>query len=73
MLDAKETELVLDKFFKECWRYWKLKGHTERQSFIHALNDIQTLKRNPYDPNGDFLDIATKQKFIEYRRMDLRY
>lgn len=73
MLNAKETEEVLDKFFKECWRFWKLRGETERQSFMNALKDIQTLKRNPYDPNGDWLDESTKQKFIQYRKMDLRY
>ena len=73
MLSAKETEEILDKFFKECFRFWKLRGETERQSFMNALKDIQTLKRNPYDPNGDLLDDAVKHKFIQYRKMDLRY
>ena len=71
MLTAQETEKVLDKFFRECWRFWKLRENTDRQSFENALKDTRNLKHNPYVPTGDLLDEEAKQKFIRYREMDL--
>lgn len=71
MVDAKETERILDKFFKECFNFWKLQGNTSRQSFENALKDIRDIKRDPYVPTGDLLDEEAKQKFIRYREMDL--
>lgn len=71
MLTAKETEKVLKKFFLECWRFWKLRGNTERQSFENALEDVKRLKHDPYVPTGDLLNEEAKQKFIRYREMDL--
>ena len=71
MVDAKETERILDKFFRECWKYWKLKGNTDRTSFENALEDVRRLKHDPYVPTGDLLDEEAKNKFIHYREMDL--
>jgi len=71
MIDAKETEKILDKFFRECWRFWRLRGNTSRQSFENALKDIRNIKHNPYVPTGDLLNEEAKQKFIHYREIDL--
>lgn len=71
MLTERETELILDKFFGECFRYWKMQGYEERSAFEHALDDIKRLKHDPYVPVGKPIDLGTKAKFIHYREMDL--
>ena len=71
MIDAKETEIILNQFFGECVVFWRHNGKTDRESFENALNDIKSINCNPYEPHGDLLDIETKQKFIEYIEMDL--
>ena len=71
MIESKETEIILNQFFGECINFWKHNGKTGRESFENALNDIKSINRNPYEPHGDLLDVETKQKFIEYRTMDL--
>lgn len=71
MLTAQETKVVLEKFFNECFRYWKTCNLDDRDAFEYAINDIKRLKRNPYVPSGDEIDLVTKEKFIKYREMDL--
>lgn len=71
MLGAKETEAILEKFFNECLRYWKMQNLEARDAFEHALKDVERVKRNPYVPSGDELDTVAKIKFITYREMDL--
>ena len=71
MVNAKETERILDKFFKECFNFWKRQGNTDRRSFENALKDIKNIKCDPYTPTGDLLNEEIKQKFIRYREIDL--
>ena len=71
MLTAVETQLVLEKFFGECFRYWKMQGYEERSAFEHALADVKHIKRDPYSPVGKQIDLSVKEKFIHYREMDL--
>lgn len=71
MLTAKETEKIMDKFFHECFRYWKTQKYDERTAFEYALDDVKSLKHDPYVPTGKQLDIETKNQYIKYREMDL--
>lgn len=71
MLTAKETEIIMDKFFGECFRYWKMQNYEERKAFEYALDDIKNMKRDPYVPTGKLLDIEAKNQYIHYREMDL--
>lgn len=71
MLSKIKTEIILDKFFSECFRYWKMQGKDEKDAFKCALNDALQLSHDPYVPTGDKIDAETKLKFIHYREMDL--
>lgn len=71
MLNEKETEAILDKFFGECFRYWKMQGNEERVAFEYALDDVKRVTSNPYVPTRMPIDLGAKAKFIHYREMDL--
>lgn len=71
MLTAQETQIVMEKFFNECVRFWKSTGLDDRNAFEYAIKDARNLKRNPYVPSGDEIDLVTKEQFIKYREMDL--
>ena len=71
MLDANKTQAILERFFNDCLCFWKRTGSDERQAFEYALDDVKTLKHDPFVPAGDLLDPVAKEKFIKYREMDL--
>lgn len=71
MLTVKETELVIDKFFNECLRYWKMQLNDERKAYEYAIDDIERMKHDPYVPKGDLIDVPTKEAYVKYRKMDL--
>ena len=71
MLDAHKTQIALEKFFKDCFNYWKRTGSDERQAFEYALDDVKNAKRDPFTPAGQLLDPIAKANFIRYREMDL--
>lgn len=73
MLSKQETQLVLEKFFKDCNNYWLRSGYCkdEREAFVNALDDIKTLRRDPFSPSGEELDYEAKAEFIKYRKQDL--
>ena len=71
MLTEKETEIVLEKFFNECLRYWTMQGFNAREAFENALDDVRNVKSNPYVPTKSPIDLGVKAKFIHYREMDL--
>ena len=71
MLNAHDTEIVMDHFFKDCLNFWRRSTNDEREAFEKALNDIKDITTDPFDPFGKKLDVETKNKFIKYREMDL--
>lgn len=71
MLNERETELVLDHTMIDCRKFWERQGYDEREAFIKALEEIEEMTTDPFSPCGEKLDVATKKKFIEYRKMDL--
>ena len=71
MVNAHDTQKILECFFNDCYKYWLRNGYEERESFELALNDIRAVKRNPFVPCGDELDLEVKEKFIHYKEMDL--
>lgn len=72
MLTAKETQLILEKFFNDCLRFWSKDLRLNRyQTFEKALDDTKHILTDPYSPKGDKLDEETRIKFIQYREMDL--
>ena len=71
MLTATETQLVLEKFFGECFRYWRMQGFEEKEAFSNALDDVRNVKSDPYMPTRNPIDLEVKEKFIRYREMDL--
>ena len=71
MLNAHETQLVMENFFKNCLNFWRRSTNDEREAFKNALNDTRRIMTDPFSPCGDRLDVETKNKFIKYREMDL--
>lgn len=71
MLNERETQIILEAFFKECFNRWKGVGYDERKAFEFALSDVEFLDRDPFSPYGNELDQETKEKFIKYRKQDL--
>ena len=71
MLNERETQLVMENFFRECQNFWRRTINDEREVFAKALKDVSRITTNPYSPCGDKLDEKTKNKFIKYREIDL--
>ena len=71
MLNGKETELALEYAMRDNRRFWERQGYDEREAFIKALEEVEEMTTDPSSPCGEKLDISTKTKFIEYRKLDL--
>ncbi len=71
MLNAHETQLAMEHFFKDCLNFWRRNTNDERVAFEKALNDTKGITTDPFSPCGKKLDVETKMKFIKYREMDL--
>ena len=71
MLNEHETQLAMEHFFKDCLNFWRRNTNDERVAFEKALNDTRGITTDPFSPCGKKLDVATKEKFIKYREMDL--
>ena len=71
MLNARQTQIILEDFFNDCYKFWRSRGHSERKAYALTIEDTIRLKRNPFVPIGGKLDPETKEKFIEYRYQDL--
>lgn len=71
MLNAHETQLAMERFFKDCLNFWRRTINDEREVFEKALNDTRRITTDPFSPCGKKLDVTTKEKFIKYRMQDL--
>jgi hypothetical protein len=71
MLNEHDTQLALEHFFKDCYKFWLRTTNDERVSFEKALDDTRRITTDPFSPCGKKLDVNTKEKFIKYREMDL--
>jgi hypothetical protein len=71
MLNEKQTTLALEEAMRGNVRFWGRQGYDEREAFIKAIEEIEEMTTDPSSPCGEKLDIATKTKFIEYRKLDL--
>jgi hypothetical protein len=71
MLNKQQTQIVLEKFFKDCENFWKRTGRNEREAFESALDDTKHISTDPFSPRGDKLDPEVKAEFIKYREQDL--
>ena len=71
MLNEKETELIIEGFFKECLAFWNRTVTDTREAFKKAIRDIEELTHDPYEPCGKLINISTRDKFVKYRKQDL--
>ena len=71
MLNQHDTQLVMERFFKDCQNFWRRTINDEREVFERALNDTRRITTDPFSPCVKKLDVKTKEKFIKYREMDL--
>ena len=71
MLTAHETQLIMEHFFKDCYKFWFRTTNDYRTAFELALKDAKKITTDPFSPCGEKLDVETKEKFIKYREMDL--
>lgn len=71
MLNEKETQLIIEDFFKECLLFWIRTIDDGREAFKKAIRDIEELTRDPNEPCGKLVDIPTRDRFVMYRKQDL--
>jgi hypothetical protein len=71
MLNERETILVLEEAMRSNVRFWERQGYDEREAFIKAIEEVEEMTTDSSSPRGEKLDVATKTKFIEYRKMDI--
>lgn len=83
MINAKETQIILEKFFNECRAFWlrdiKNEGIDEREAFRRAFEwdmvEIYNFNKgclhDMYSPSGDELDYDTIIEFFKARCHDL--
>ena len=71
MLNQHDTQLAMEKFFRDCQNFWRRTINDEREVFEKALDDTRRITTDPFSPRGDKLDVETKNAFIKYREMDL--
>ena len=71
VLNEKETELIIERFFRECLAFWNRNKTDSMEAFKMAIRDIEELTHDPYDPCGKLIDVPTRDKFIKYRKQDL--
>ena len=71
MLNKQQTQISLEKFFKECEDFWRRTGIDEREAFESALDDTMRVSTDPLSPHGGKLDQEAKAEFIKYREQDL--
>lgn len=72
MLNAKETQKILVKFFQECFHYWRGNAYSAHGAFELAIKDIEGIKHDPYSPLGEELHPEAKEDFINKRKEELR-
>lgn len=67
MLNAKETQEILEVYFEECLRFWagSMKVRDMRKAHELALQDVRCIKHDPFSPYGDLLDVETHKQFIQ--------
>ena len=71
MLSKHETQLALERFFKECEDFWRRTGMDEMEAFESALDDTKRVSTDPFSPRGDKFDPEAKAEFIKYCEQDL--
>ena len=57
MLNAHETQLALEHFFKDCYKFWLRTTNDDRVAFEKALNDTRGIIYKgivEYDPTGKY-------------------
>lgn len=74
MLSAKETLIVLEKYFDECIAFWKRRGFDDKKAFELSISDIEVIRNDPFYPRGRALHPGAKYEFVhskELKRADL--
>lgn len=71
MINAQETQLILQQFFMECLNFWQRSLSDKREAFQYAIDDVKNIKKDPYSPQGQELDLEVKERFVKYRELDL--
>jgi hypothetical protein len=71
MLNERKTILALEEAMRGNVRFWERQGYDEREAFIKAIEEVEEMTTDPSSPCGEKLNVTTKTKFIEYRKLDL--
>jgi hypothetical protein len=71
MLSAKETKIILEIFFNECYDFWREEGEDDVTAFRLAIEDVRSIKHHPFEVNGKELDVLVKRQFIVDAEIEL--
>ena len=74
MINAQETKRLLRKFALECYEFWANELCTDKDERVwpKVFMDLECVTRDPFSPNGDLLDVESKEEFIQNLKLDLR-
>lgn len=59
------TIRLLTKIYADCFGFWLLEGKSVQESLLLALTEISEMTHNPFEPQGELLDVEGKQEFTE--------
>ena len=58
------TIRLLTKMYSDCFGFWLLEGKSVQEALLLALTEIAEMTHNPFEPQGDLLDIEGKQELV---------
>lgn len=77
MLTKKETEYVIDDFYEKCTRFWKNEQKIGNEFALEhnpnelAVRDIDSLERDPNEPQGKLFNEEVKEGWLAQKNKEL--
>lgn len=69
MLSAKETLIVLEKYFDECIAFWERRGFDDKKVFDLSISDIEVIRNDPFSPRVRVLHPGAKYEFVHSKKL----
>lgn len=71
-MESKENTIrLLTKMYADCFSFWLNEGESVAEALQKALSEVSEMTHNPFEPQGDLLDVKGKQEFVERIKREL--
>ena len=73
MINTRETKRLLKNFVWECYEFHANDLRTDDDSKVwpKVIIDLESTDNDPFNPQGELLDVEAKKDFIEQLKYDL--